>query len=77
MKRTFREFMDELEADAAQEGPQAVAEFEAFKAYFRAARDAAVEVSPEEFQRIKEQCLTASEPSPALLRILASRKEEE
>lgn len=34
MKTNFRQFMDQIEAEAQQEGQQALDELEAFKAYF-------------------------------------------
>ena len=37
MSRKFRDFMREVEAEARREGPQAVAELEAFDAHFRLA----------------------------------------
>lgn len=37
MSRKFKEFMREVEAEARREGPQAVAELEAFDAHFRLA----------------------------------------
>jgi hypothetical protein len=35
MTRKFKDFMQELEAETLKEGPQAIAEAEAFKAHFR------------------------------------------
>jgi transcriptional regulator with XRE-family HTH domain len=37
VSRKFRDFMREMEAEARREGPQAVAELEAFDAHFRLA----------------------------------------
>ena len=37
MSRKFRDFMREVEAEARREGPQAVAELDAFAAHFRLA----------------------------------------